>query len=104
MYPVVLSTRYSLEMLSVPRPRYVQKTDLSSTLDAILRDGSVPRGQSKKLEALQADKRGPTQQDVGYFERGVFVGAATISLPLLAAAGTAIVLTVRAFIRRYASD
>ncbi|RSM11057.1 hypothetical protein CDV31_006956 [Fusarium ambrosium] len=69
-----LSTRFSLDMFSVPRPQFAQATPLSSTLNALLRETTSVRDKDKLWNSLRPENRGPPKQDVGYFERG-FLGA-----------------------------
>ncbi|RMJ17562.1 hypothetical protein CDV36_002742 [Fusarium kuroshium] len=96
-----LSTRFSLDMFSVPRPQFAQATPLSSTLNALLRETTSVRDKDKLWNSLRPENRGPPKQDVGYFERGFLVGASTIVLPVVLGTGAAMFFVTKALLRRY---
>jgi hypothetical protein len=55
------------------------------------------------LRGLLPEKRKAADPGIGYFERGVVVGGATILLPLLGGASTAAFVVGRLMYRKYLS-
>ncbi|KAK0384828.1 hypothetical protein NLU13_7306 [Sarocladium strictum] len=103
-HPIQLTTRYSTEMLSTPRPRYAEEgeqTQLSSVLAHVLTGRLTAVQEDKILSKLRPEKRKPANPGIGYFERGVLVGGATVLLPLLGGVSAAAFFAARIVYRKY---
>jgi hypothetical protein len=97
-YPIELCRRYSLDMFSMPRPQYSLRTSFTSTLDVLLGKELSAAFKTKILDELKVPERGPANQDTGYFELGVKIGASAIFLPILAGGVTGIFFAVKGLI------
>lgn len=86
-HPIILSARYSTEMFTVPRPQYACESAQSVLIKAAMSgSGKVMLAalHDAAMTPLEPAKKRPGNQNLGFFERGIFLGLGTGLLGVVA--------------------
>lgn len=86
-HPVQASARYSTEMFTVPRPQYANESAQSVLIKTAMSGSSkvvLTAMHDAAMTTLEPAKKRPGNQNLGFFERGIFLGLGTGLLGVIA--------------------